>query len=291
MRLSVLATSFALITYCPPAAWSADRGCLLSAAGGNSLSTQLTKTSQNAWIDAAFNKEIAQLNALLPVRPGFFLLNESSNAFAIPNAIQPGTEGTVAFGSRLMLSEFQESGQNLNFSIPAIMAHEFSHILQFRHHTRLAGKLMELQADYLAGWYMGNRDRFSGWSSQAFRGSLVSFYEKGDYDFNSQRHHGTPAERAAAITEGFQNAGLSLSAAYSASLRFVNADHETVPEPANRDDQDAKVAACMERRIQRCMDACVYKFRNSPSSCQEFFCEPTQGPNQAWERRCRARFN
>ena len=101
-----------------------------------------------------------------------------------------------------------------NFTLPAILAHEVGHIVQFHEGSRLATKPKELQADYLAGWYMANRDRSDQWSETSVQQNMSGFFRLGDYDYNSPDHHGTPNERFAALVAGFRNANLSLPAVY-----------------------------------------------------------------------------
>jgi predicted metalloprotease len=90
------------------------------------------------------------------------------------------------------------------------MAHEFAHIVDFKFGTGLSGKHKELFADYLAGCYMYFR-------SVEFKTTFVqevalSFFQKGDYSFNSPQHHGTPNQRYNCLMNGYQ-------LAYNMSMR------------------------------------------------------------------------
>ncbi len=125
----------------------------------------------------------------------------------------------MAFGYYLMNEEFLQSGP-INFSISAIMAHEFSHIVQFKRGSELGVTQRELQADYLAGWYVGKRQ-----SHAIPPGSLEnivrSFFEHGSYDFNNPQFHGTPEQRVDAVMNGFHHSDVSLSSAYATAESFV----------------------------------------------------------------------
>lgn len=283
-------------------------GCSLSAAksSGGLPCSQVLRSSGSAWMDQGFLREIHYLNQFMGVNPSFRLCQEikAPNAFATANVIDPSyPDGTVYFGVDLARAEMTQTGAESNFSIPAIMAHEFAHIVQFRAGVRLPTKLKELQADYIAGWFMGNRDRFSGWSAQSFQNTLQSFFEKGDYAFNSPSHHGTPQERAKAITHGFASSNLSLGAVVQQSFAYVSsvgtgdADDKVTGEDVSADREDGprsratfsneKFEACMQKRIQSCMSDCVNNYHFSASRCSNELCSPSVGTNTAWASRCR----
>jgi hypothetical protein len=205
----------------------------------STLSPTLSKTTGNQSLDFAFNNEYDVLIRVFGVRPSFFIMDDSDgpNAFAVPESIQPGSfQGSVLFGNHLMTEEFRSSP--LNFTIPAIMAHEFGHAYQFARGGPLPStKLMELQADYLSGWYMKHRDAQSGWSEQSLRQTLYAFYSKGDYEFNSPRHHGTPDERLQAAVGGVRDQSSYPAAAYQNSLGFIkrfgdSGQHNSDEDPA-----------------------------------------------------------
>ena len=85
----------------------------------------------------------------------------------------------------------------------------FTHEEAFKAGQHLPTVLSELEADFMAGWYMGGRDAFSAWSRYSISQSLKTFYSLGGYSFNSPDFHGTPEERAAAILAGLGHSGTS----------------------------------------------------------------------------------
>ena len=208
---------------------------------------QLARTSGNQSFDAGFQREIALLNGAMGVYPSFFMLNDSGapNAYANPQAMDPRfPDGTVAFGYTLMLSEWRAaSAGGTNFSIPTIMAHEFGHIAQFKAGFKLPTKLMELQADYIAGWYIGNRNGSDGWTSRALMDSLQSLFNKGDYNFNNPTHHGTPQERTSSFLTGFQNAHSSLGSALRDSLQYVQGQGRPLGAPGSRSKEGSSMSS------------------------------------------------
>jgi hypothetical protein len=205
-------------------------GCLLDASPGQGLPGRLLDGTGIPFIDNAFVVEMNGLISRFGVRPAAYVLDEPGveNGFATRDRYNPRwVDGTVVITLALIQAELGITGQKNNFTMPAIMAHEFGHIYQFKRNTHLPTKLLELQADYLAGWYMGNREGSSQYGIGAFKQDSQSFFEKGDYDFNSPTHHGTPEERGAAILQGYKSSSLSLESVYAESTLWVNAMGQT----------------------------------------------------------------
>ncbi|MBK7599427.1 MAG: hypothetical protein IPJ07_13255 [Acidobacteria bacterium] len=195
-------------------------GCTLSAEAGREQMTGLFTSSGNTRLDQAFNQEYAWLTGVFGVRPSLFMYEDSDgpNAKAMPVSYKPGQfQGTVIFGINLLRSEFERNP--VNFTIPAILAHEFGHIIQFTGRIQLTGKLIELHADYIAGWYMKHRD--TAWSEISIRQSMDGFYRIGDYDFNSPLHHGTPDERLNAFLGGVRDSSSNVAAMVRNGSQFV----------------------------------------------------------------------
>lgn len=123
-------------------------------------------------------------------------------------------DGTVFIGLNLITHEFKEGH---SFAVPTILAHEFAHIMQNKNGFPYRGKWSELHSDYMAGWYTAYRKQYT---LQDPKESMASLVEKGDTNFNSPGHHGTPRERGKAFLEGYMNRG-SASEAYSAGLKYI----------------------------------------------------------------------
>jgi hypothetical protein len=151
----------------------------------------------------------------------FVMEDGQPNAFAVQESLTSAADGTVFFGVKLLNNEFQ---QNNGFGIPTILAHEFAHILQWkwRFPRAATSKWQELHADFLAGWFTAHRARFR---PQVPVASWASVFSKGDFGFFDYHHHGTPQERGAAFTAGF-NLNLignvaDISIVYREGLRFL----------------------------------------------------------------------
>jgi hypothetical protein len=162
--------------------------------------------------------------------PTFYFMTGrgSTNACAFPE--DDPDRGVVTFGEELLRKEVSDAGgPEYASSVPAIMAHEFAHLLQIKNGSTLSGPKYELQADYIAGWYIGRRAKWISMSSspKSLQTIMRSFYAKGDYELNDPSHHGTPDERVAAISAGYRNSELRMPDIYRESLKFVSATHDS----------------------------------------------------------------
>jgi hypothetical protein len=160
--------------------------------------------------------------------PSFYFMTgkASTNACAFPE--DDPDHGVVTFGEELLRQEVRDAGgPEYASSVPAIMAHEFAHLLQIKNGSTLSGPKYELQADYIAGWYIGRRAKWVPLTSsqRSIQTIMRSFYAKGDYALNDASHHGTPEERVAAISAGYQNAELRMPDMYRESMKFVSSVH------------------------------------------------------------------
>ena len=152
------------------------------------------------------------------------------NAFATSeDTALAGTQGTIAFGWDLFRKEFYEY-DNSGSTIVAIAAHEFAHILQFKrgYFEKLntgTPRKSEINADYLAGYYLGQRKRAN--PSLKFGKTGEMFVRFGRHAENKRnRTHGNSKERLEAAEAGFRLAYIErrfLDDAVKASLEYVQA--------------------------------------------------------------------
>jgi hypothetical protein len=182
--------------------------------------------------DFALAQTLALVSDLFDVVPGFAYYDDYDglNAYATPAVRLNGAHGTVLMGQR-MLEKLRKGLESPDVSVAAVCAHEFGHILQYKHRltARLSAgqtttKRAELQADFFAGYFAGVRKRLK----PAFPAAVfaVTLYDFGDNNINTPSHHGTPDERAAALSSGFQSAFRdknSLPEAIEISLKYVMA--------------------------------------------------------------------
>ena len=185
------------------AQWPDAQGCGIVRKLGSI--SEHTSQSGNHELDRALIAEVRKLDQEFGINPGYRFLRDGSrpNAYATPETYVKGTSGTILFGLTLLESELRtEYG---GAAIAGIAAHEGAHVVQFGSPSlseRLRGptvKLIELHADFLAGYYFSRTGRTEK--------SLVTFgeslFSKGDYDYNDRQHHGTPKQRVAAMRAGY----------------------------------------------------------------------------------------
>ncbi len=86
-----------------------------------------------------------------------------------------------------------------------IIAHEYSHAIQIAGRFRPKNiTAIELQADCLAGYFMGVMPDVTFDLADVEQIATLA-HQIGDYEFNNAQHHGTPQERARAVLIGFQS--------------------------------------------------------------------------------------
>ena len=188
----------------------------------------IIEKSGNAAFDLALAISLTRISSVFGVTPGFAYYDDSDdkNAFASDEVRMGRDDGTVLFG-RNMLKE-QLAIPDGDAAVIAICAHEFGHIVQFK--KKLMGTLKEgqptvkrceLHADYLAGYFAAYRKHEKP-SFPAVKFAVVA-HQIGDFS-KSTEHHGTPTERANAISEGFsafKEKGLRFNDAVDAGVDYV----------------------------------------------------------------------
>jgi len=175
-------------------------------------------TTGSPKLDLLLNSESSKLKNIFKIDVELYAYDDKNiaNAYASPICKTLGCDGSVAIGKTLLLDEIVAAEGFVNIS--GIMAHEYAHIIQFQQRSTLVGKYAELQADFLAGWYLGNSKNLDSKDLMDFASSL---YEKGDYAFYSEQHHGTPFERSTIMIIGYINSNLELKDAYNKSLEIL----------------------------------------------------------------------
>ena len=180
--------------------------------------------------DLALAITLAKISRTLEVLPGFAYYDDydGMNAYATSKVRLNNADGTVLFGQRL-LRKLMRGRESPEVAVASVCAHEFGHILQFKHgldHVVGTGqptvKRIELQADFLAGYFAGIRKL----ERPSFPAAVFAMtqYNFGDNMVDDPGHHGTPDERGAAISRGFEAAFREkrrLREAIQISIRYV----------------------------------------------------------------------
>ena len=180
--------------------------------------------------DLALAQTLAKLSDALNVLPGFAYYDDYDglNAYATRRSRLERVDGTVLMGIKL-LQRLRKGLESPEVAVAAVTAHEFGHILQFRHSlidTVNAGQAnvrkSELQADFFAGYFAGLRKR----ERPSFPAAVVAMTQFGFGDNNpgNRNHHGTAQERGAAVVRGFESSfrdNKNLSDAIQESTTYV----------------------------------------------------------------------
>jgi hypothetical protein len=186
--------------------------------------------SGNKDFDYALAQTLAKISDFLDVLPGFAYYDDYDgiNAYATPTVRLDRADGTVLFGQTL-LRQLLDGNDHPTAAIAGVCAHEFGHILQFKHNLQprlMEGqstvKRLELQADFFSGYFAGRRKK----EKPDFAAAVIaqSQYNFGDNMLGSKQHHGTPDERAAAVVAGFKvayNEGKALSDAIDIATAYA----------------------------------------------------------------------
>ncbi|WP_448698142.1 hypothetical protein ACFGVR_15075 [Mucilaginibacter sp. AW1-3] len=179
----------------------------------------LANSTGNAALDNKFRVTKNEIESLFNVSARLYVYDDGDrpNAYAKPSG-DNNYDGIVAFGQNMLQQRLWNRNKG-EAAIAGILAHEYGHVLQIKKGLSTSNsKKRELQADFLAGYFMGNHN-YPQSSIQAFGADLASL---GDYEFGSEDHHGTPAERLNAMLAGYGHGSESADAAYSAGLSYVN---------------------------------------------------------------------
>lgn len=176
----------------------------------------LYKTTGNVVLDNKFNVEKYNIEKVFNVNVNLFIFDDSNSPNAIANCSQEfGYDGTVRFGKNLLIQELYSSSKG-EIAVAGILAHEIAHILQCKYSSPYKRREFELQADFLAGYYMGLKKYTYG---NSIRNFMISLFEKGDWSDPS--HHGTPVERVNALMSGYNKSYLTAFDAYKESIDYI----------------------------------------------------------------------
>jgi hypothetical protein len=170
---------------------------------------RISRSSGDPTADRFLGLGLLRLATMFRIGPGFAFYDDyrAPNAFATPQTLLPDSRGTVLMGMRLFRRHMMSGDDGM--TVIAICAHEFGHIHQMQSTynawlRQLDGsvKPVELHADFLTGYFLANRKEEH--PDLDLQSVGATFDQMGDTDFNSPQHHGTSAERIAAITAGYR---------------------------------------------------------------------------------------
>ena len=182
----------------------------------------IENTTGNPSLDAKLFNQKKGLESVFPVKVDLYFgveIYQSGNAFYHPSCKSLYCDGRIVLGLFLMQELNEKSDSYIR--LVSVFAHEYGHAMQHKYGWSGNGKWRELHADYLAGYYMG-LCRLS--SESEILSIFTEFANRGDFDFNSPSHHGTPEERSCAFIDGFKYAykpNTNIYTAYNEGKKYV----------------------------------------------------------------------
>jgi len=189
--------------------------------------SQTLQSTGNTQLDNVVRNEESKLESFFGVNANVNICS-GTNGLAMPYCRHEGCHGTIELGKSLLSFEYQQSKGD--YIVIAIMAHEYAHLVQYRHpEIRWASSAQqELHADFLAGWYIGQYIRKYSYGSPdrrnipfAVRGG---FAQLGDQEYWSMNHHGNKMARMLAIDSGMSDGyhWMPLDRAFKAGIDVAN---------------------------------------------------------------------
>lgn len=166
---------------------------------------QRISSSGNAEVDRFLPQERQLLDRLFQVSPDFGYFDDGG----IPQARTRwlGDDSTeVLLGRSLVSGEIDQHPTGWQTALIGILAHEWAHAFQYTTQLQERTFMWETHADFLAGWYLGNKVamRVKELDPTAFAESL---YRRGsDRGFFDPDDYGRPEVRVAAMEAGFRHA-------------------------------------------------------------------------------------
>lgn len=146
------------------------------------------------------------------------LIARSKNSPALPDSPFFAADGYANFNKQIVLGDglikmFSETGIDEEIVWTGILAHEWSHQVQFDHFAAwypqdlFASKAeetraIELEADFFSGYYMTHK-RGATYNWKRAEEFFEVFYQAGDCSFSFEQHHGTPLQRKRASYQGY----------------------------------------------------------------------------------------
>lgn len=184
------------------------------------------KTTGDAALDQRFNDEQEYLESFFGVKVDLFMLDDRGAPNAWAKCDHPEHrwtyDGMISFGFHMLQDQLWGNGKG-SLAVAGVLAHEFAHIYQCKANTPFGygNHRRELQADFLAGFYLGNRGYVAESRIREFAQSL---FEIGDDEFWDKKHHGTSEQRVTIMYEGFNARNMTLEQAFEHSNQLLRTE-------------------------------------------------------------------
>lgn len=179
-----------------------------------------THTTGDVAIDNILYETREELHTVFGIKSDFYIHEDIKRfeTLTLCSSLHPEFyDGTIQFGKNLLNDELwtREFGEH---SAIALLAHAYVHIYQCKINTSLKTWKRELQADFLAGYFIG-RNSYKLKYDIAIIPFATNLFEG---EWYNPFYYGTPIERSKAMIDGYHNAQLSLENAYQKSLHYFH---------------------------------------------------------------------
>ncbi len=192
------------------------------------------KDTPNAWqnisrsgireVDDNLARETELLRKLFGVEPDFTFVQGMAEPSARTRHLRATQKTLIFMDVRMIREEQRINPRHWQSAIIGVLAHEYAHALQFDSGLGERSNLWETQADYLSGWYLGNKV-LMGLSALNIDAYADALFRRGSKSgFFDEQGYGPPEARAASATRGFQRAYLDFDRGKLADIRLAAGD-------------------------------------------------------------------
>jgi len=167
-------------------------------------------------IDAFFNVTKSKLETFFGLNADIYFFQEQSGpqVMTLCSTRDPlQSKGTIRIGLTLLKNDLWVEFNGV-YMTTAVLAHQYAHLFQCSLNGSLRGWKRELQADFLAGYFLGRKSY--NYENQLDIQTFATVLFEGDW--YEPFYHGSTFERTQALIDGYHNADLSLEEAYIKSL-------------------------------------------------------------------------
>ncbi|WP_457447120.1 hypothetical protein [Roseateles sp. P5_E4] len=156
--------------------------------------------------DRALREETRLLNKWFRVKPEFQIFEDGKAPAARTLRRGEDTESLILIGKRLVNTEYELRPADWRSSLIGIAAHEWAHAFQYS--TRLQEKrfVWETHADYLSGWYLGNKEKLEPGTINLSAYTSALSVRGDDSGYFDPTKYGSAAVRIEAMTAGYAHA-------------------------------------------------------------------------------------
>ena len=165
------------------------------------------------------------------------LLHINSLSPNLPESPFFSSDGFATYDNRIVIGDgliqlFTETGIDPKIVWTGILSHEWAHQIQIDYMERWypegafdnnaeRTRLLELEADFFAGYYMTHK-KGAAYNWKRANQFFELFFQAGDCSFDFQMHHGTPLQRKEAARAGYELANSAKKKGHILSIQELH---------------------------------------------------------------------